>query len=44
METDEAMNDESDSDVSIEPYVAEWKDYDITDTYFRDLVTQMGEP
>jgi hypothetical protein len=34
MEQDEIMKEGIDSDVSIEPYMAEWKDYEITDAPF----------
>ena len=43
VEYDEAMQDESDSDVNIEPYVVGWKHYGVTEALFPDLVRQ-GEP
>ena len=42
---DETITDDSDSDVSIEPYMAEWKDYEIIDMYLPALVPEeMGNP
>ncbi len=45
MKQDEIMKGATGSDVSIEPYMAEWKDYEITDSSLPDLIIdEMGEP
>lgn len=42
---DELMKEDTGSDVSVEPYMAEWKDYEITYASFPDLIPdEMGEP
>ena len=38
IEQDENLKEDTGSDVSIEPYMAEWKDYEVTDTSIPDLI------
>ena len=45
MEQDEVVMSDSDSDVSIEPYMAEWKEQQVAEAPFPDLaLVETGKP